>query len=394
MESKSYLINWRYPFLISLISTLMLNSYLSMFLIYPIYLKIVGINPLQIGLLMSLFYIANMIVRPIGSSILERLSIRKASLAAFLLLVVSSIGLMSSVSPRAIALWRLLGGLGYGVGTVSLTAYQSLIVPSRVRGSSFAWISVCYVSPQLLFVPIASQFIKVGNYTSYLLMFLIFSVLFMLTSLFLREIKYINLEEGSSNAQMVWGRYRELFKIRGIFTYITSIITFSIINGTILMYATTLLYEKGLPPSLFLSINAFIALFIRVVCNKILNQLNRYRWIGLSLLLMVISTFLMGYSSKTLHFLLLSVTYGSGMAVSFPFLLAIASDITPLNLRPKASAVAWITMDLGYIIAPTIVGFTSYIEGISFSFKVISLLCSLPTAFVSFLWRRFLKHST
>lgn len=393
MKSKSYPVGWKSPFLISLISTLMLNSYLSMFLVYPIYLKIVGINPLQIGILMGLFYIANMIVRPIGSTILEHLSMKKASFLAFLLLLVSSIGLTLSLSPKAIALWRLLGGLGYGIGTVSLTAYQSLIVPSRIRGSSFAWISVCYVSPQLLFVPIASYFIKIGYHTAYLSMFLIFSALFMLSSLFLSEIKYISLEENNSHTPTAWGTYKELLRTKGIFVYIVSIITFSIVNGTILMYATSLLYEKGLNPSLFLSINASVALFIRIVCNKLLNRLNRYRWLGLSLLLMVVSTFLMGYSSKNLHFILLSITYGSGMAISFPFLLAIASDITPLNLRPKASAIAWIMMDLGYVLAPMIIGLTSSIKDISFSFKVVSSICLLPTLLIDFLWRNFLKQN-
>lgn len=393
MKSKSYPVGWKSPFLISLISTLMLNSYLSMFLVYPIYLKIVGINPLQIGILMGLFYIANMIVRPIGSTILEHLSMKKASFLAFLLLLVSSIGLTLSLSPKAIALWRLLGGLGYGIGTVSLTAYQSLIVPSRIRGSSFAWISVCYVSPQLLFVPIASYFIKIGYHTAYLSMFLIFSTLFMLSSLFLSEIKYISLEENNSHTPTAWGTYKELLRTKGIFVYIVSIITFSIVNGTILMYATSLLYEKGLNPSLFLSINASVALFIRIVCNKLLNRLNRYRWLGLSLLLMVVSTFLMGYSSKNLHFILLSITYGSGMAISFPFLLAIASDITPLNLRPKASAIAWIMMDLGYVLAPMIIGLTSSIKDISFSFKIVSSICLLPTLLIDFLWRNFLKQN-
>ncbi|MCS7233814.1 MAG: MFS transporter [Synergistetes bacterium] len=394
MRVISYSVGWKKPFLISLISTLMLNSYLGMFLVYPIYLKIVGIDSIKIGFLMGLFYVANMAIRPIGSMVLERLSMKKASFLAFFFLFISAIGLIFSLSPKIIALWRLLGGLGYGIGTVSLTAYQSIIVPERIRGSSFAWISVCYVSPQLLFVPIASHFIKIGHYMAYLSMFLIFSVLFILASQFLNEIKDINLEECNSynNNAPSWGTYRELLKTKGIFTYIISILTFSIINGTILMYATTLLYEKGLHPSLFLSINASVAMIIRIVGNRMLNQLNRYRWLGLSLLIMIFSTFLMGHSSKSVHFILLSITYGSGMAISFPFLLAIASDITVLSLRPKASALAWLTMDFGYVLSPIIIGITSHVKDISFSFKILSIFC-LPTALlISYLWKQFLTE--
>ncbi|KUK13611.1 MAG: Major facilitator superfamily MFS_1, partial [bacterium 42_11] len=150
---------------------------------YPIYLQIVGINPLQIGILMSLFYVANLVIGPTGSIILERFSIRKASLLTSFFIIVSSIGLALTTDSKIIAFLRLLSGLGYGIGTVFLTAYQSLIVPERVRGGSFAWISVCYVSPQLFFVPIASYFIKSGLYKAYLLMFLAFSILFFLVSL-------------------------------------------------------------------------------------------------------------------------------------------------------------------------------------------------------------------
>jgi len=66
MKKASKKRNWQKAFLVSLFSTLMLNSYLAMFLIYPIYLQIIGIDPLQIGMLMSLFYIANMMIRPYG----------------------------------------------------------------------------------------------------------------------------------------------------------------------------------------------------------------------------------------------------------------------------------------------------------------------------------------
>lgn len=362
-----------------------------MFLIYPIYLTKIGINPIYIGMLMSLFYLANMAVRPVGSTILEILSIRKAAWLTFLLLLISSIGLTFSIDPKLIGLCRLLGGLGYGIGTVSLTAYQSLIVPERIRGGAFAWISVFYVSPQLLFVPIASYFLKTNRDVLYLLMFSLFSILFLLTALFLTDIKNIKIEDDNSKNSIVWGSYRELFRVRGIFTYIISILAFSMINGTILMYVSSLSNEKGLNPSLFLSTNASVALMIRIAGNRIMNQLNRYRWLGISLLSMAISTFLLGYSSNSIHLVLLSLTYGSGMAISFPFLLAIASDITPISLRPKASAVAWIMMDLGYILAPLIIGFTSSTRDISYSFKFISLLLLPIILLVSFLWRRFLR---
>ncbi len=388
----SDIFDWKREFKLSLLTTFMLTSFVAMYFIYPVYLEKIGVSAKYIGFIMSVFSVSTLVARPFGSFFIENLGIKKAVSLAFFFVFISCMGLLFASKPFYLLLFRFIAGLGFGVGGVSLMAYQSLIIPKGVRGGSFAWISVSYVLPQLVFLPVADFFISSDKYIFYKLMFLVFGVLFFVFGVLLREINYKNLILDSEVADVKWGSYKDLLKYRGIFTYCVACFVFAVVNGNILMYSSSLASEKGLVASLFLSVNALVALAVRIFGNKILNRLNRFKWVGITLLVMAVSKLFLSYASSNLYLVVCALFYGVGMAISFPFLLAIASDLVPVNLRPKASTLTWFIMDVGWILGPVIVGHISWCYSVAFAFKIVAILSIFPILWIEYSFKRLVKE--
>lgn len=366
---------WIWPFVVSLLCTLWANSYVVMFFFYPLYLRTVGLEPWWIGLAMGSFYGATALVRPTGGVALERLGWRKTALVSFALMFISSLGVFAARGPLGVVASRVLGGFGYGLALVALTAYQSVVVPARARGGSFAWVSVCYVLPQVVFLPLVELSFARGHYLPYRASFSLFSLLFLFFSLRLKEVGEVELEEEGLGD---WGGFGELLGVEGLFVYLFAAFLFGAINGTVLMFTSTLASERGLSSSLFLSLNALVAMSARVVGNKLLNRANRFLWLGPSLAAMVAALGLLPSASTNSQMAAVSVLYGFGMAVSFPFVLAMASDLVPLRLRPKASSLAWVFMDLSWLLVPLLVGAVSSSWGVPSAFRLV-FFSSIPS---------------
>jgi len=367
---------WVWPFVISLLCTLWANSYVVMFFFYPVYLRKVGLEPWWIGLAMGSFYGATAVVRPTGGVALERMGWRRTAFLSFALMFLSSLGVFGARGPVGVLASRVLGGFGYGLALVALTAYQSVVVPARARGGSFAWVSVCYVLPQVVFLPLVEISFARDFHLPYRASFSIFSLLFLVFSLRLREVGEVELEEGVGLGD--WGGFGELLRTEGLFVYLFASFLFGAINGTVLMFTSTLASERGLSSSLFLSLNALVAMSARVFGNSLLNRANRFLWLGPSMGAMVAALGLLPAASTNLQMAAVSALYGLGMAVSFPFVLAMASDLVPLRLRPKASSLAWVFMDLSWLLVPLLVGAVSSSWGVSSAFRLV-FVSSIPS---------------
>ena len=153
----------------SSVVTYVVQGYMALFFLYPLALSRQGVDLVRTGWLMSGFFLATTLVRPLGSLCAERLGVRRTLLLSGLGMGVASLGLVLPWGFPGILASRLLQGACYGVFMVGLTAYQALVIPPDIRGAAFALVSVGYVMPQITVVPGADLLLSRGWLGAYLM---------------------------------------------------------------------------------------------------------------------------------------------------------------------------------------------------------------------------------
>ena len=336
----------------SSVVTYVVQGYMALFFLYPLALSRQGVDLVRTGWLMSGFFLATTLVRPLGSLCAERLGVRRTLLLSGLGMGVASLGLVLPWGFPGILASRLLQGACYGVFMVGLTAYQALVIPPDIRGAAFALVSVGYVMPQITVVPGADFLLSRGWLGAYLMQAPLWGFACAASAFLVPP----GLARGRRSDE-AWGSWKDLRGLRGLWPLLGSLLLFALVNATALQYLPSLSGEKGLSASRFIVGIALAALGVRLGGRRLMDSCpKRMTLMGGSVLLMGgMGLAALGAGSDGI-LLVCGLLYGVGMGFGFPVVLALIPDLIPPNLRPKGVALAFFAMDGGWILAPLLVG--------------------------------------
>ena len=337
----------------SSVVTYVVQGFMALYFLYPLALSRQGVDLVRTGWLMSAFFLATTLVRPLGSLCTERLGVWRTLLLSGLGMGVASLGLAVPGSFSLLLAVRLLQGGFYGVYMVGLTAYQALVIPPDIRGAAFALVSVGYVMPQLTVVPGADFLLSRGWLGVYLAQaplwgFACAAAAFLVPRELARE----------RRPHEDWGSWGELRRLSGLVPLLVSLLLFALVNATGLQYLPSLAGEKGLSASRFVVGVALAALGVRLAGSRFMDSCaKRMGLLGGSVVLMGGAGLAALEAGSDGALLACGLLYGVGMGFGFPVVLALIPDLIPPRLRPKGVALAFFAMDGGWIAAPLAVGY-------------------------------------
>lgn len=326
-----------------------------------------GISSEMTGWVLSVFFIAIMAMRPIGSWLLENFGIKPTLMIATAIGMVGCIVLFFARGVPAIFVGRILSGASFGIYTIGIFSYQAIIIPAAMRGAVFAVVVSGGVLPTATITPVGEWLLMKG----YLHAYLALGPITCLACWYLgRRVGTVNVV--SRDEKRAWGTYGELLSNRRFAVLACTGLTIALIDATTIgmsLYAS----EAGVITSYFLVSSSIAAVFVRVVGSKVLNALPRSFMIAPCGMFMAGALFFISVFPSNRTLLLAGLFFGVGIGAAWPMYLSLVSDTLPIELRPKGTAVALFLYDSGWFMTPLIVGYTSSLLGIAWTFRVLSL---------------------
>ena len=359
-----------------------INCFANIYFIFgPLYEQF-GATPKQVGLFMGISFLAMFMCRPFGSLIMERIGMRRALIGGSLLCAATGAGMALSLRhPGALLFFRALSGVSISVYCVAAVSYQSMVLDEESRGRGFALFATASMIPMATAVPFAEWLLRQGWTNLYLWLPVAVSFACLAVSLLV--------EDGAAavRKQKAWGRYADLFRVKGVKTLYLTCFLMSVADGST-SCAAQLAAEKSIPVSYFMVTVAIAAIFIRTAGYRIMNLFPRMLLAATSAALMGISLVCMTFTSSTLLFAVFGLTYGIGIGIGYPTDLALVGDLLPVEYHPKATGSLLLSTDCGWFITPIVFGYISPVFGAGGSFRIIGLTVAAASLAVHFLiWR-------
>ena len=118
----------------------MFLNYYYLLVTIPIYLiqDLQG-NTAQAGILVALFYVAAILIRPIAGQWIESYGIRKVFFASLIIYLGAAFMYFFTTSLISLAILRLIHGIGFGMITTSMGTIVATIIPQGRRGEGMGY---------------------------------------------------------------------------------------------------------------------------------------------------------------------------------------------------------------------------------------------------------------
>ena len=322
----------------------------------PIYLSRLGSTKAEIGILIGIFSVSSLILRPFVGRGLLRIPERKFMMVGVLLYAVSSVAYILAPPFWPFLIVRLLQGTGLAFFSTASFTMVANIIP---EGHRSRMISYFYLSINFAFI--------LGPYFGMLLINLFdFTILFLvctglsLCSLFITT-RLTERPMNSFENQLV--EKQPLLSREALPAAIMAFLV-NIIWGAMAAFFPLYAMHQGVSnPGFFFGILAITLILVRSLGGRLLDIYSKDRVIPPCLFAHIMAMIILTFSTTSPMFILVAVIWGMGMAFLYPTLVAYSIDHAGSRLSPAMGTFTAVA-DFGTAIGPVIMGiilqWTSY----------------------------------
>jgi MFS family permease len=323
----------------------------------PIYLSRYEAKEAEIGLLVGIFSVSSLVLRPFVGRALLTISEKKFMIAGALIYVLSCLAYLIAPPFWPLLLVRVFQGIGLALFSTASFTLVANIIPVENRGR---FISYFYLAGNLSFA--------LGPYIGMLLINRFsFGVLFLACAGLSLSSLLITLKLG--RRKVVLPSAKESLKAKKMVAreaLPAAMIAFmlNIIWGTLSAFFPLYALRQGVPnPGIFFIFLAVTIILGRTLGGKILDRYGREKVIFPCLAIIIISLGILSFSTTLAMYILAAVVLGTGWALLYPSLLLYTIENAGASQGP-AMATFTALADLGTGVGPMVMGvilqWTSY----------------------------------
>ncbi|MBP0723989.1 MFS transporter [Bacillus sp. RG28] len=347
---------WTKNFISISVSNLFL--FLSFYLLLttlPIYaLQDLHTKESSVGLIVSVFLFAAIIIRPIAGQQMERFGKRFLFLVSLSIFLVSSILYFLTDSLTSILLLRFFHGLGFGIATTAAGTIVAETLPDSRRGEGMGYFAMS-MNLAMAFGPFLglTALNEFGIHSVFMMAFC-FSIISFIAGLLIHlpATKVIKSKEVKFNFKLNALIERSAVKV-SLFAALFGIIYSSIISF-VSVYAKSIgLTSVG---SYFFIVYAIVLLISRPFTGKWFDLYGAKYIVYASIILFGAGMVLLSLSSSPVIFLISAAFIGVGYGTLFSSLQTIVIQDAPSEKRGLATATYFSIYDLGMSIGSFVVG--------------------------------------
>ncbi len=322
----------------------------------PIYLARLGSKEAEIGVLIGIFSVSSLVIRPFVGLALHKISERNFMIAGALLFAFSSLAYLLASPFWPFLVVRVLQGIGCAFFFTASVTFIANITPEAHRGQSLSYF---YLSFNVSFALAPSFGMFLINHFSFTILFLVCTglslcSLMITTKLGKRNIK--PLEDSSIQDKS--------FFSREALPPSTMIFLANNLWGALTAFFPLYALNQGMSnPGLFFAAYAIMIILCRGLGGKILDLYSREGVILPCLAANIIAMIILAFSRTVPMFILVAVIWGIGNAFLIPVLVAYTLDRAGSSRGPAMgtfSAFMELGVGLGAVITGIIIRLTTY----------------------------------
>ena len=365
-----------------------MNSMVQVYYIFGTYLEKLHISPDAIGWILSSFFIAAMLSRPVSSWVIEHFGVRLSLAASAFVSLIGCSLLALSDSVTLLLIGRILAGAGFGVYSTGIFAYSSMVLPEKKRASSFALLTSSGALPMATVIPLGEWLFINGHSLLYMLIGPLLSLACLGLALRLEPLQPAKKGEA-------WGTYGQLMKADNFLLLTSTVFLYSSIDALVVSFSL-LAATKNIAASYFLASISIAAIVTRVGGAGIINRIPRRIILAPCGILMAVSVAATSFTHSTVVFIFAGALFGVASGAGFPVMVALVGDILDKRLQPKGTSSIFFLYDAGCFMTPIIIGYLMQITGIVQAFRIFSAAVVLTLLLLQILfWMpRFYKVKT
>src|SRR4030043_225542 len=322
----------------------------------PIYLSRLGVLEAEIGILVGIFSVTSLVLRPIIGRALLKIPERNFMIAGSILFSLSSIFYLFTPPFWPLFIVRAFQGIGWALFATASFTLATRVSPEAHRGRSIAYF---YLAINIGFAlgPYLGFFLL--NSFNFTILFLVCTGL-SLGSLFIS----LRLEKGEIESVDASSLQDQPFLSREALP--SAIIAFmsNIIWGTLTAFFPLFALSHGVAnPGLFFAVLAITLIVARTFGGRILDMYSREKVLLPCLVAQIVAMALLAFSRNLPMFVLVAVIWGMGNAFLYPSLVAFATDLAGSSRGPAIGtylALGDLGAGMGSVIMGIILQWTSY----------------------------------
>lgn len=357
--------------LLTLSNFFMCITYYALISTLPVYLFVhLHADNSSIGLVLAVYTIASVTVRPFSGYVLDQLNRKMILLAALLLYTIVFLGYLVAVSLLFITLLRFSQGLGWGILTISGATMAVDQMPANKRGEGIGYYSLS-TTLGMSVGPVIGLFM--ARQWDYHVMFWGLFVIGLLGLLSGSAVRYTHhpIPKGTTHSL----QWNTLFYPKAVASSFNLLIVMMAYGGLLSFVA---LYGHGLGvqnTSWFFFIFAFGIAISRITVGKVFDKHGPGLIMTFCLLLDVLGFVLLAWWQTATGYFLSALIIGFGNGVVFPVFQTMVNNLADTFHRGAANSTLYTALDLGMGGGMMLVGFISNRTSLSTAFLLCALLC-------------------
>ncbi|PFD37876.1 MFS transporter [Bacillus cereus] len=323
----------------------------------PLFIKEIGGNESQVGLMMGMFTIAAVVIRPIIGGMLDKYG-RKSFIIwglIFFGLTMLSYNLASTI--LFLAFLRVIHGVTWAVSTTAVGTAITDIIPDSRRGEGMGWYGMA-MTIAMAIGPMIGLWV-VQNYS--------FHGLFLLATLLSFMAVVLSLITKMPFAPQIEKGKIQLFE-KSVLSITIVVFFLSFAYGGITTFLPLFASSIDVNPGTFFLVYAIALTIVRPISGKLLDKYGEVFIILPTLCITILAIVVLTISNSVMGVIIAAVLYGVGFGSAQPALQAAMLTIVAPSKRGVANASFFTAFDLGIGLGAILLGFVSQIFGYRFLF--------------------------
>ncbi len=345
----------------------------------PIYLSRLNSKETEIGILIGVFTVSSLALRPFTGKILLRTPEKKMMIIGALLFGLGSVGYLIALPFWPFFLVRVFQGIGYAFFYTASFTLIANISPDAHRGQSLSYFLLA-LNISLALGPSFGMFlINRFDFTTLFLACLGLSLgsFFILTRLGKRQVAPV--EDASLASRFLISREALPASAMGFF--------FFFIWGAITTFFPLYAIQHGvINPGLFFTMIAIMIISSRILGARASDLYSSEKIILTCLAILIVPTVMIAFSKTLPMFILAGLIWGIGHAFFYPALVVFILDRVGSSRSLAMGTLTGLT-DLGIFMGPAVMGMVIQVSSYPIMFVCLSLVGALSIVYFQFFVR-------
>jgi len=318
----------------------------------PQYVAHLGGSPSQVGLVIGLFTLVAVIVRPYFGKLADRHG-RKPFMVggtAFFFLLPLLYNHLNSVPPLYAA--RSLHGLAHASFMAAANAYIADLAPPHRRGEVIGIYGTFSVLALAIFPAVGTAII--GRYGNFAYLFAVSATAGLFALLATTVLGETRRSPGAQNPPP---RLLEVGRQKGVLIPSLTLFCGALSYGTVITFLPLFAPSRGVTNfGIFFTVYAASTIFSRVVAGRVSDRIPRQKLVPPFMLILLAGVLLLPSLHSMSLLLIIAVLFGLGFGSFMPVLNALVVDLTPPYARGSALAFFTSFMDVGITAGAMVLG--------------------------------------